>query len=92
MFPKDIENYLSEISRVLKKNGRCLITYLLLNQESLRWIEADLCSIKFRYEYDGYFTSNQKDHEAAIAVYEDDILNLYKKFGLKIEGPIYYGN
>jgi len=92
MFPKDIENYLSEISRVLKRNGRCLITYLLLNHESLRSIEADLCSIKFRYEYDGYFTSNQKDHEAAIAVYEDDILNLYKKFGLKIEGPIYYGN
>ena len=34
MLPHDMENYLSEISRVLRNNGRCLITYYLLNEES----------------------------------------------------------
>ena len=92
MLPKNLENYMSEISRVLKRNGKCLITYFLLNQESLRLGEADLCNMKFRYIFDGYFTSNKKVHEMAIAFSEDYILNLYKKFGLKIIGPIYYGN
>ena len=34
MLPNDMENYLSEISRVLKNDGRCLITFLLINEDS----------------------------------------------------------
>ena len=34
MLPTDLENYLSEVSRVLKINGRCLISFFLLNKES----------------------------------------------------------
>lgn len=40
MLPEDIENYLSEIARVLKKGGRFLITFFLLNKESLELINA----------------------------------------------------
>jgi len=39
MLPKDMENYFSQIARVLRKKGRCLITFFLLNKESLRLIE-----------------------------------------------------
>jgi len=33
ILPQDLKNYFSEISRVLKRNGRCLITFFLLNKE-----------------------------------------------------------
>ncbi|AXF85333.1 Demethylrebeccamycin-D-glucose O-methyltransferase [Ephemeroptericola cinctiostellae] len=38
MLPEDLEHYLSEISRVLKKGGVCFITYFLLNNESVELI------------------------------------------------------
>ena len=34
MFAGDVENYLSEISRVLKPGGKCLITWFLLDEVS----------------------------------------------------------
>jgi len=33
MFRKDVEQYIKEISRVLKKSGKCLITFFLLNED-----------------------------------------------------------
>ncbi len=41
MLPQDMENYLSEIARVLKSDGRVFITYFLLNPESLELIRAN---------------------------------------------------
>jgi len=41
MKPLDVKNYLSEISRVLKKGGRCFITFLLLNSVSLENIKKE---------------------------------------------------
>ena len=38
--PPRIENYFSEVVRVLKRHGRCLITYILLNPESLELIDG----------------------------------------------------
>ena len=40
MFPEDIENYLRQIERVLKPNGRVLMTFFILTNESRRLIEA----------------------------------------------------
>jgi ubiquinone/menaquinone biosynthesis C-methylase UbiE len=39
MLPADLPPYLREISRVLKKGGRSVITYFLLNDESRRLID-----------------------------------------------------
>ncbi|MBA2591461.1 MAG: class I SAM-dependent methyltransferase [Pseudomonadota bacterium] len=38
MLPPDVENYFSEISRVLKPGGRSVITFFLLNAEALNGI------------------------------------------------------
>src|SRR3954454_3335822 len=40
MLPTDMEHYVSEIVRVLKPNGRSLCTFLLLNDESMRFMNA----------------------------------------------------
>jgi ubiquinone/menaquinone biosynthesis C-methylase UbiE len=86
MMQPDIENYLSEIARVLKKGGKSFITYLLLNEESLRML--DPCYI---YSGPGYRTINEKTPEDSIAFDEPLIRNLYPKYGLKIIEPILYG-
>ncbi len=48
MLPQDMDNYLSEVARVLKPDGRCLITYFLLNPESLALIDAEESSFNFQ--------------------------------------------
>lgn len=48
MLPQDMENYLSEISRILRSGGRCLITFFLLNAESLKLIEMGASDLDFQ--------------------------------------------
>ena len=52
MLSKDVENYLSEISRVLKKDGRCFISYFLLDSisSSLMINDSTGCYGMFQYK------------------------------------------
>jgi len=84
MLPDDLENYLSEIYRVLRRGGRCLITYFLLNAESLRLIETRDSTLDFKYVFDKYRTISREVPEAAIAFDEGRIRDLYRKRGLKV--------
>ncbi len=95
MLPRDMENYFTEISRVLKPGGRCAITFFLLNLESLRRIEAGLNSIKvpFRYECDDEMCLIADKHspETTVAHEEKYVRSLYDKNGLGIV-EITYGS
>jgi len=51
MLPDGIENYMREIYRVLKKNGRCLITFFLLNDESRNLIQIEESDLDFKYPF-----------------------------------------
>jgi SAM-dependent methyltransferase len=92
MRPQDLENYLSEISRVLRKGQRCLITYFLLNTQSLAFIDAKLSTLDFNYIFGNYRSVSQITPEDAVAYDEDYVLHLYEKYGLKIVNPIHYGS
>lgn len=59
MLPQDMEIYLFEIARVLKKDGRCLVTCYLLNKESLKCIEAKLSTQDFKYVFKDYRTVDE---------------------------------
>lgn len=91
MLPGDMDHYLSEINRVLKKNGRCCITYFIINQESVQLINEKKSGLQFENTDKGYYTINKETPEAAVAYEEPVLLDLYRKYGLKVE-PIYYGN
>lgn len=84
MLPLDMERFLSEILRVLKINGRCLITYFLLNKESICGIESKASSLDFKYNFDHFRSTNRETPELAIAYDEAFVLGLYKKYGLEI--------
>ena len=92
MLPAEIENYLSEISRVLKPGSKCFITYFLLNSESLNLIEKKESRFEFKYDYEGCRVEDKKVPEVAIAYDENYVRNLYEKNGLKIDEPVHYGS
>lgn len=89
MLPGDVENYLSEIHRILARGGRCLITYFLLNDVSLPMIEQGSSALDFRHVLDGYRTISLEDVEAAIAFDEAWVRDLYRRLGLSIKGVDY---
>jgi ubiquinone/menaquinone biosynthesis C-methylase UbiE len=91
MLPEDMENYLSEIARVLTGGGRCLITYFLLNAESLKLIEEKVSFHNFEYELQGCRVERENVPEYAVAYNESAIRSLYGKYGLNILEPVHYG-
>jgi ubiquinone/menaquinone biosynthesis C-methylase UbiE len=90
LLPADLENYLSEISRVLKPNGRCLITYFLINQESQQLSNSLPKDKIFKDTEQGYFTQNKQNPEAAVAYQEEAIRSLHEKYRVPIV-EVYYG-
>lgn len=83
MMPRDVGHYLSEVSRVLGE-GRCLISYFLLNEESRRLIAQGKSSLPFGSVQDGYATIAPEMPERAIAFDEDFVRELYAAAGLRI--------
>lgn len=92
LLPADMENYLSETARVLKPGGRCLITYMLLNHESLSLIEAGKSRLEMRFKEDGYYTTDRRTPENAVGYEESRLRELHDAFGLEIVEPIHYGS
>jgi ubiquinone/menaquinone biosynthesis C-methylase UbiE len=93
MLTEDMENYLSEIVRVLRKGGRCFITYFLLNPETIRLMEQKQSIFDFKLESDGCCYADDKNiPEHAVAYEESFIRKLYTKNSLILIEPIYYGN
>ena len=92
MLPADMENYLSEISRVLKPRGKCLITYFIQNEESETLFRSGHGALNFKDEMDGCLTTDKNDPEAAIAYNEKTVEELFGKYNLIIARPIHYGS
>ncbi len=92
MRPAEVENYLSEIARGLKTGGRCLVSFFLLNQESLRLIEQSKSTIDLRHPIGPGRALSREKPELAIGFDEDYLVRLYERFGLEIRRPIHYGS
>jgi len=92
MLPEEVENYLGEIARVLRKGGRCLISFFVLNGESLRLIEARKSTIDLRHKFGPARAMSLEKPELAIGYDEHYLIELYEKCGLEIRQPIAYGS
>jgi len=79
----EVERYLSEVARVLA-NGRCLISWFLLNDESRRLIADGRSSLPFGEERDRSATISPEVPERAIAFDEELVRSLYARAGLTI--------
>ncbi len=93
LLQEDVENYIKEMYRVLKKGGRSLSTWFLLNEESLGLIEGGKSSLKFKAHPGSTFYKVLDIHrpEKGIAYTEKWVRELFKKTGFVIEA-IHYGS
>jgi len=90
MLPSDLENYLSEVNRVLKPQGKCLISYFLLSSERPQSIVDHEFRKRFVDSGRGYWTINIERPEDAVAYQQGFILSLYKTYGLQLAAPVIY--
>ena len=92
MLPKEIEHYFSEISRVLKKNGKCWISYCLLDKESVELLDNKKTTKNFIHKFDVFRSVDKDRPERSIAYEKQFILNLYENYGFKVIEPILKGS
>jgi SAM-dependent methyltransferase len=87
MVPPDVRHYLAEISRVLKRGGRSIATYFLLNLESRRFLDARLDKMSLHYDYMGdpsCLVANLDVPEHVVAHDEARIRGCYGEAGLAV--------
>jgi len=92
MMPEEMENYLSEVARVLKRGGRCFTSFFLLNHESSSQIKEGRSTLDLRYDYGPARAVSRETPELALGYDERYIADLYEKCGLDIRTPILYGS
>ncbi len=91
MLPPDLENYISEIARVLKPGGTCFSSFFLVNEESARLIQSGSSGQAFVHRIEGCLTTNKADPESALAYEEETVRELFQKSSFRVESP-YYGS
>ncbi len=85
MRPTEVSNYLSEVARLLKRDGRCLATFFLLNDEQAGLandLEFDFGEGEWRYVH-------EHSPESAVAYDENFVMQLLEKYELAVEKKIY---
>jgi SAM-dependent methyltransferase len=87
----DIANYMQELGRILKPRQTCIITWYVLNDESLSHLQAGHSEEQFKHAIPGGLTTQKDTPEYCAAYREDVIRNLYERSGLVIQEPIRYG-
>jgi SAM-dependent methyltransferase len=90
MLSRDMERYVMEVARVLKRGGRCFVSFYLLNDESRKNIGAGTSAFEFETTIDDSCVQNADSPESAVAHEEDRVRALFTRCQLSIEA-VFYG-
>jgi hypothetical protein len=91
MLPDDVESYLAEINRVLKKGGRMLATFFLLDAQVEECIRAGRSRSAFAYDRGNCRLGNAAHPEEGVAYQVDSVRSLCARYGLTVQEPIAFG-
>lgn len=91
MLPVEVERYISEIARVLKKNGRMFATYFLITPESLQLMDSPASAMRFKHHRGSHWVISDRVPELAVAYDEEHIREVYAKHGLSETPDLYVG-
>lgn len=91
MLPDDVGHYLREIRRVLRQNGRCLMTCFVLNGDSASHIERRLSSQIPCKRYAGHAVGDPERPEAVVFYDEVFLFDLIAQSGLRVFEQVRYG-
>lgn len=89
MMPDDVQNYLHEIAKVMKADGKCFATFFILNKHSEQEMNQGKAYFNFKHTYDGYALLSRKVKEADVAYDEARLLQMIDKAGLEPVRIIY---
>jgi SAM-dependent methyltransferase len=82
LMPEEMDHYISEISRVLKPDGKCLITFFILDREAKISIRKKTSSLPIVHKADGFWTSNPSAPGETIGYEKQIIKKTLKKHSL----------
>jgi SAM-dependent methyltransferase len=91
MMKQEVDNYLSEVSRTIRPNGRCLITFFLLNREAAKLVSQGKSSLSFRFLRNGSHIEDERNPDRAVAFDEEYVRHQFSRFGMKLEAVKYGG-
>ena len=91
LLPEDLEHYLSEIRRLMRSDGRTLVTCFLLNATQRDLAKQGKNAIDF-FALDSHCRVRDFDvPESAVAYEEEYLLGLFEDQGLSLAQPVRYG-
>jgi SAM-dependent methyltransferase len=91
MKPGGVQNYLSEIARLLRPGGRCLATFFLLNPVQAAWAERGKNALAFEHGVEDWRFVDPDLPEKAIAYREGYVREMLQRSGLTLVAAPYYG-
>ena len=92
LLPKELEHYVSEIVRVLKKDGRCFITFFLINPESSYYLNSGLSTLDFTIKLRIVMLSIKIFLISLLPMPEENVHTLLNKYGLEVTNQPHYGS
>jgi SAM-dependent methyltransferase len=90
LVPEDLENYVGQISRVLRPGGRMLATFFLLDDVTERYTRDGRAFYDFRFERPGHRVVDPGDPEYAVAYTTGDMLSIVRRHGLEVDDDTVY--
>ena len=92
MLSDDMQHYVSEVARVLKTGGRCLVSFFLLNDDSHKLMSDNKSTIDVNTNVGSCYVADPTDPEAATGYEEDCVRAIFDRHNLQIREPIHYGS
>lgn len=87
----DAAHYLSELARVLRPGGTCLLTFFLLTPDAERRLAEGSAWLDFRHPVEDGLTVNRRRPEEAVALREDALRAMTAAAGLTVRDPVHAG-
>ncbi|MCW2118980.1 class I SAM-dependent methyltransferase [Flavobacterium sp. 7A] len=83
MMPEDVENYIQQIQRVLRKDKICFCTFFIIDEQSKKSMNNN-GSKKFPYDYGNYSLMDKNVKEANVAYHKEYLMTLFEKHHLQV--------
>lgn len=88
MLPAEVENYLGEIHRVLKKGGKCFVTFFVLNEKAKDFISKN-SHFNFPFDKGHYRLMDEKVKGANVAFEEDYLDTIFSQKKLQVNKKLF---
>jgi len=89
MMPSEVENYIRQISRVMKPRATCLATFFLINPESEKSMKDHPSHMDFPVSRGFYRLHSLRVDTANVAYEETWVRNSFRDAGLSMKQPLY---